>query len=439
LTLTGLLGVMAALAFVLGLLFVALRLLRHLPALARQAGEGPELRVLSRAGLNPRQGLATVQVGDSLLVVGYGEGGVRLVAELDEAQAGSGLGDAAAVLDSPALEGASEMTAPSNPLAGETGGGAGWSGALARSGGIPFRQALARAVRSRAGGLGLGLLLALGMAGSAPASLEGATPARVGIPATLVAFQTPQAPVSRPSVEGPRPMGDVTVPGADFPSVEVSLGAGDEQALRLSGPVGTVVFVGFLTLLPALLLLMTSFTRILVVLHLLKQAIGTQTAPPAQLLAAMALLLTGFVMAPTLQEANATAVRPWMDGQIDEVQMLDSASVPFRAFMLSNVRDSDVRTFVQMQTGPAPESVDDIPLTVLASAFVTSELRSAFQMGFALFLPFVIIDIVVASVLMSMGMFMLPPVMVSLPFKLLLFVMVDGWGLVIGSLVRSFG
>lgn len=234
-------------------------------------------------------------------------------------------------------------------------------------------------------------------------------------------------------------MGDVTVPGADFPSVEVSLGAGDEQALRLSGPVGTVVFVGFLTLLPALLLLMTSFTRILVVLHLLKQAIGTQTAPPAQLLAAMALLLTGFVMAPTLQEANATAVRPWMDGQIDEVQMLDSASVPFRAFMLSNVRDSDVRTFVQMQTGPAPESVDDIPLTVLASAFVTSELRSAFQMGFALFLPFVIIDIVVASVLMSMGMFMLPPVMVSLPFKLLLFVMVDGWGLVIGSLVRSFG
>jgi flagellar biosynthetic protein FliP len=196
--------------------------------------------------------------------------------------------------------------------------------------------------------------------------------------------------------------------------------------------------MGFLTLLPTLLLLMTSFTRILVVLHLLKQALGTQTAPPGHLVAAMALLLTGFVMAPTLSEANRVGVDPWVRGEIDEVAMLQEASVPFRGFMLSTMRQQDLEAFMEMgRVGPV-ETVEDVPLVVVMTAFVTSELRAAFQMGFALFLPFVVIDLVVASVLMSMGMFMLPPIMVSLPFKLLLFVMVDGWTLVMEGIVRSF-
>jgi flagellar biosynthetic protein FliP len=202
--------------------------------------------------------------------------------------------------------------------------------------------------------------------------------------------------------------------------------------------VGIVLFMGFLTLLPTLLLLMTSFTRILVVLHLLKQALGTQTAPPGHLVAAMALLLTGFVMAPTLSEANRVGFDPWVRGEIDEVAMLQEASVPFRGFMLSTMRQQDLEAFMEMgRVGPV-ETVDDVPLVVVMTAFVTSELRAAFQMGFALFLPFVVIDLVVASVLMSMGMFMLPPIMVSLPFKLLLFVMVDGWTLVMEGIVRSF-
>ena len=152
----------------------------------------------------------------------------------------------------------------------------------------------------------------------------------------------------------------------------------------------------------------------------------------------MALMLTGFVMAPTFAQVNEAAIVPWMDGEIDEVQMLRTASVPMRDFMLSTTREQDVAAFLDMSRGPAPETVDDVPFVVVTSAFVTSELTHAFQIGFALFLPFVVIDVVVASVLMSMGMFMLPPVMVSLPFKLLLFVLVDGWSLVLGALVQSF-
>ena len=223
------------------------------------------------------------------------------------------------------------------------------------------------------------------------------------------------------------------------PAIDLRMGRDGEEGLRLTGPVGTVLFVGFLTLLPTLLLLMTSFTRILIVLHLLKQAIGTQTAPPAHLLAALALLLTGYVMAPTISVANETALVPWMDGEIEEAEMLRRSSLPFRDFMLGSVRESDLATFLDMRPDVTAETFEDIPLVVLTTAFVTSELRNAFQMGFAVFLPFLVIDVVVASVLMSMGMFMLPPVMVSLPFKLLLFVLVDGWSLVMGSLVQSFG
>ncbi|MBV9880668.1 MAG: flagellar type III secretion system pore protein FliP, partial [Gemmatirosa sp.] len=186
-------------------------------------------------------------------------------------------------------------------------------------------------------------------------------------------------------------------------------------------------------------LMMTGFTRILIVLHFLKQALGTQNAPPNHLVAAMALLLTGFVMAPTLSTVNQTAIQPWLAGHMEQTQMMQVGVKPFREFMLRQTRPQDLRTFVEMSHAEqAPKTVDDVPLVVVMSAFVTSELRTAFQLGFALYLPFIVIDIVVSSVLLSMGMMMLPPAMISLPCKLLLFVLVDGWSLVVQSLVQSF-
>ena len=224
-----------------------------------------------------------------------------------------------------------------------------------------------------------------------------------------------------------------------MPQMDVKLGGdGDNGGLRLNGTVGIVIMMGLLTLLPTLLLMMTGFTRILIVLQFLKQAMGTQSAPPGQLLAAMALLLTGFVMGPTLSEMNRTALTPWLDGKMTQVEMMKEGVKPMREFMLKQTRESDVKTFVELSRMPRPATVDEVPLHVLMSAFVASELRTAFQIGFAIYLPFIIIDAVVASVLMSMGMFMLPPAMISLPFKLLLFVLVDGWSLTITSLVQSF-
>ena len=222
------------------------------------------------------------------------------------------------------------------------------------------------------------------------------------------------------------------------PQMDLRVGGKDDGGLRLSGTVGIVVMMGLLTLLPTLVLLMTGFTRILIVLNFLRQALGTQNAPPAQLVAALSLILTGFVMAPTLNKVNETALQPWMNGKMEQGEMMKTAVIPFREFMLKHTRDHDLQVFIDMSSGVAPRNEDEIPLVTLVSAFATSELRVAFQIGFALFLPFIIIDIVVSSVLMSMGMFMLPPAMISLPFKLLLFVLVDGWTLVVQSLVTSF-
>ncbi len=221
------------------------------------------------------------------------------------------------------------------------------------------------------------------------------------------------------------------------PSVDLRMGDQD-GGLRLSGTVGVIVMMGLLTLLPTLVLMMTGFTRILIVLHFLRQALGTQSAPPSHLVAGLALLLTGFVMAPTLREVNQNALEPWMNGEIAQTEMLSLGVVPFRDFMSRQTRDADIRAFLDMSDAPEPATMNDVPLVVLTSAFVTSELRTAFQIGFALFLPFIVIDVVVASVLMSMGMFMLPPAMISLPFKLLLFVLVDGWALLTQSIVASF-
>ncbi|MEO7218653.1 MAG: flagellar type III secretion system pore protein FliP [Gemmatimonadaceae bacterium] len=277
-----------------------------------------------------------------------------------------------------------------------------------------------------------------------PGSARGATTATTGPRATVAGAQ-PTRPEAAKVANGASVNAPVAqTGGADVmlgklaPQMDLRVGGKDSGGLRLSGTVGIVVMMGLLTLLPTLVLLMTGFTRILIVLNFLRQALGTQNAPPAQLVAALSLILTGFVMAPTLTRVNETALQPWMNGTMDQAEMMKTAVVPFREFMLQHTRDHDLQVFINMSSGVAPQNEDQVPLVTLVSAFATSELRTAFQIGFALFLPFIIIDIVVSSVLMSMGMFMLPPAMISLPFKLLLFVLVDGWTLVVQSLVTSF-
>jgi flagellar biosynthetic protein FliP len=229
----------------------------------------------------------------------------------------------------------------------------------------------------------------------------------------------------------------MTVPAPVAPRVTLTIGQGSDQ-LQLSGAVGIVVFMGAMTLLPAMFLLMTSFTRILIVLHFVRTAIGTQTAPPGQLLVALSVLLTGVVMHPVIQRANDEALQPYLNGQLSQTDAYHRAVVPLKQFMLANTRDKDLGVFADLTGQQDADSVEALPVLTVTAAFVTSELRTAFQMGFVIFLPFVVVDLIVASVLMSMGMFMLPPVMVSLPFKLMLFVLADGWSLVVQRLVNGF-
>ena len=200
----------------------------------------------------------------------------------------------------------------------------------------------------------------------------------------------------------------------------------------------TLLLITSLSFLPAILLMMTSFTRIIIVLSLLRQALGTQTAPPNQVLVGLALFLTFFIMAPVGEKIYADAYLPLSENKITFNEAVDRGAVPVRAFMLKQVREADLALFSRIANQPKPASVDQIPMRVLVPAFVTSELKTAFQIGFIVFIPFLIIDMVVASVLMSMGMMMMSPVIVALPFKLMLFVLVDGWGLIVGSLVASF-
>ena len=232
--------------------------------------------------------------------------------------------------------------------------------------------------------------------------------------------------------------GDSAAPAAEqlIPEFDLNVG-GAGSGLNISGPVGIVIMMGVMTVLPAIILMMTSFTRILIVLHFLRSAIGTQTSPPGQLLTALALIMSSVVMGPVLTEANSTALQPYLNGQIEQADAYAAAIVPFREFMLRNTGESELALFVDITRSDA-QTLEELPTSTLVSAFVTSELKVAFQMGFVLFLPFIVIDLIVASVLMSMGMFMLPPVMVSLPFKLLLFVLADGWSLMIKNLVTSF-
>jgi flagellar biosynthetic protein FliP len=224
---------------------------------------------------------------------------------------------------------------------------------------------------------------------------------------------------------------------ADLPLVTTTPAAGGGENYSL--PVTTLLVLTALTLIPAALLLMTSFTRIIIVLSLLRQALGTQSAPPNQVLIGLALFLTLFVMGPALNQIYANSYVPWSENKIGFNQALTRAAMPLRKFMFRQTREADLALFVKLAHEPALKTRDDVPLRVLVPAFVTSELKTAFQIGFLIFIPFLIIDMVVASVLMSMGMMMLSPMLISLPFKLMLFVLVDGWNLLLGSLISSFG
>ncbi len=205
-----------------------------------------------------------------------------------------------------------------------------------------------------------------------------------------------------------------------------------------SVPVQTLLFFTLLTFLPAVLLMMTAFTRIVIVLSLLRMALGTQTTPPNQVLIGLALFLTLFVMGPTFDRIHEAAYVPYSAQQINFEQAVAAGAEPLRGFMLKHTRSSDLELFTRMARVETVDAAEQLPLRVVIPAFVTSELKTAFQIGFMVFLPFLIIDLVVASVLMSMGMMMLSPVLIALPFKLMLFVLADGWNLLIGSLVASF-
>ncbi len=201
-----------------------------------------------------------------------------------------------------------------------------------------------------------------------------------------------------------------------------------------------IALMTMLSFLPAILIMMTSFIRIIVVFSILRQAVGLQQAPSNQILIGLALFLTLFIMTPVFQEVNAKAIQPYLNEEVEALDAAKTALVPFRKFMLTQTRETDLTLFLDIsKTSGKYQSLDDVPMTVIIPAFVTSELKTAFQIGFMLFIPFLIIDLVVASVLMAMGMMMLSPLIISLPFKIMLFVFVDGWAMIVGTLAASFG
>lgn len=212
----------------------------------------------------------------------------------------------------------------------------------------------------------------------------------------------------------------------------------DSDAANVATSVKLMLLLTVLSLAPAILILMTSFARIIIVLSFVRTALATQQMPPNQVLVGLALFLTFFIMAPTFQEVNDTALAPLFADEISLEEAYQEASVPLKEFMSKHTRQKDLELFIKYNGGERPESLEEVPLTMLVPAFALSEIKTAFQMGFMIFIPFLVIDMIVASILMSMGMMMLPPVMISLPFKILLFVLVDGWHLIIKSLLQSF-
>lgn len=226
---------------------------------------------------------------------------------------------------------------------------------------------------------------------------------------------------------------------APLPIPSINIGVADStKPAEVATSVKVLVLFTVLSLAPSILMMTTSFTRIIIVLSFLRQALGTQQTPPNQVIVGLALFLTFFVMSPVFSKVNGDAFQPFLAGQITQDEAWEKGTAPLKTFMLANTRDKDLSLMVGLSRMPRPANARELGMTVLTPAFVLSELRVAFQMGFLIYIPFLVIDMVVASVLMSMGMMMLPPIMISLPFKLMLFVLVDGWNLVVGSLIKSF-
>ncbi len=225
--------------------------------------------------------------------------------------------------------------------------------------------------------------------------------------------------------------------GVPIPSFDLRIGQSTSVG-QVSSTLQVIALLTILSLAPAILLMMTSFTRIIIVLSLLRNAIGTQQSPPNQVLVGLALFLTFFIMSPTWQAINERALQPFLNSQISQTVALDRTSVPLKDFMVKFTREKDLALFVRLAKIDPPESIEQVPLWVVIPAFMISELKTAFQIGFILYVPFIVIDLVVAAVLLAMGMMMLPPTLISLPIKLMLFVLADGWNLIIGSLTQSY-
>ena len=224
---------------------------------------------------------------------------------------------------------------------------------------------------------------------------------------------------------------------APLPSIRIAIGESDEPA-DLAVTLQILLLITILSIAPTILVMLTSFTRMVVVFSFLRQAMGTQQMPPNQVIISLALFLTFFVMAPVWKEINYNALQPYLAKEVSYQAALDKAAQPLKSFMLKQTREKDLALLMKVAQQQKPTSVADVEMTTLIPAFVMSELRIAFQIGFLIYVPFLILDMVVSCVLLSMGMMMLPPIMISLPFKLLLFVLVDGWYLIVGSLIRSF-
>jgi flagellar biosynthetic protein FliP len=223
----------------------------------------------------------------------------------------------------------------------------------------------------------------------------------------------------------------------DAPMINLSVAAVEEPA-QFVRTINIAIILALLVLAPSLLLMVTSFTRFVIVFSLLRQAMGLQQTPPTQVIISLALIMTVFIMEPYGKESWQTAIKPYMEEQIGYEEAIEKGVKPFKEFMIKNTREADLALFYRIKNVENPKNIDDVPLTLLMPSFILSELKTAFEIGFLIFLPFLVIDIIVASILMSLGMMMLPPVMISLPIKIIFFIVIDGWHLVIGNLAQSF-
>lgn len=275
--------------------------------------------------------------------------------------------------------------------------------------------------------LAMFVLVMLALLSAAPASAQSDA-------STTVTTST-----AAPTLDSARTALDMLASRSDLgiPAMTVTTDANGAQNYTVS--IQILMLMTALTLLPALLMMMTSFTRIIVVFAILRQALGLQQTPSNQILLGLALFLSFFIMAPVLTQINETALQPYLAEEITSMEALARAELPVRDFMMAQTRESDLSLFLELSATAPVATQAEVPFTVLVPAFVTSELKTAFQIGFMLFIPFLVIDLVVASVLMAMGMMMLSPIIISLPFKIMLFVLVDGWAMVIGTLAASFG